>query len=60
MNTVLSHISHYTPAVFAVRDSYQILLPVHTACTFWVRVGEEEFYDDGICLTKDERYRIED
>lgn len=46
MNTALSHISHYTPAVFAVRDRYQILLPVHTACTFWVRVGEEEFYDD--------------
>ena len=42
----LLQISDYTPAVFAVKDSYQIMLPVHTPCTFWVRVGDIEYYDD--------------
>ena len=34
------------PAVFAVDDVYQIMVPVSTQCTMWVRVGNEEFYDE--------------
>ena len=34
------------PAVFAVDNEYQIMVPVERECLFWVRVGTEEFYDE--------------
>ncbi len=35
-----------TPAVFAVGDEYQIMVPVTTDVTMWVKVGDECYYDD--------------
>ncbi len=34
------------PAVFLVGDTYQIMAPVSRETLFWVKVGEECFYDD--------------
>ncbi len=36
----------YTPAVFAVGNNYQIMVPVSEASLFWVEVGGECFYDE--------------
>ena len=36
----------YPPAVCAVRQTYQILVPVHTPTVLWVRVGKKIYYDD--------------
>ena len=33
------------PAVFAVGDNYQILIPVKRACLVWVKVGDATYYD---------------
>lgn len=35
-----------TPAVFAVNDMYQIMVPVKAPSLMWVRVGDKEYYDD--------------
>ncbi len=35
-----------TPAVFAVGEAYQIMVPVSSPCLMWVRVGDECYYDD--------------
>lgn len=34
-----------TPAVFAVGNTYQIMVPVVCDTLMWVRVGDEEYYD---------------
>ncbi|MBQ7827166.1 MAG: metallophosphoesterase [Clostridia bacterium] len=34
------------PAVFAVGDTYQIMVPVTDLCLMWVKVGEDCYYDD--------------
>lgn len=34
------------PAVFAVENEYQIMVPVEKECLFWVRVEDKEFYDE--------------
>ncbi len=34
------------PAVFAVGDTYQIMVPVKAAAVMWVQVGDECYYDD--------------
>lgn len=34
------------PAVFAVENTYQIIVPVERECLFWVRVDGQEFYDE--------------
>lgn len=34
------------PAVFAVGDSYQIMVEVSCPTLMWVRVGDEEYFDD--------------
>lgn len=34
------------PAVFAVENEYQIMVPVEKECLYWVRVGENEYYDE--------------
>ena len=36
----------FAPAVFAVNDEYQILVPVESCSLMWVRVGDRCFYDD--------------
>ena len=35
----------FKPAVFAVGETYQILVPVITPSLMWVRVGDRCFYD---------------
>ncbi len=35
-----------TPAVFAVENNYQIFAKVEDECTFWVTVGDKDYYDD--------------
>lgn len=42
MSTVLKT----APAVFAVHDTYQIMVPVSCETLMWVRVGDECYYDD--------------
>lgn len=56
MNTLLKT----NPAVFAVDDTYQIMVPVTEECLMWVKVGDEEFYDDsnGILRSKVSTHRI--
>ena len=35
-----------TPVVFAVEDTYQIMVPVTAECLMWVQVGDRNYYDD--------------
>lgn len=35
-----------SPAVFAVGDTYQIMVPVTCPTLMWVRIGEDCYYDD--------------
>ena len=35
-----------SPAVFAVEDTYHIMCPMSDPCLFWVRIGDEEYYDE--------------
>jgi len=35
-----------TPIVYAVKDTYQIMVPVTCETVMWVKVGEQCFYDD--------------
>lgn len=34
------------PCIFAVNDTYQILIPVRQSSLMWIRVGEECYYDE--------------
>ena len=34
-----------SPAVFAVGNEYQIMLPVESECTMWVKVADRYYYD---------------
>ncbi len=36
----------YTPAVFAVGNTYQIMVPVTEASIFWVEIDGKSFYDE--------------
>lgn len=49
-----------TPAVFAVGQDYEILLPVEEPSLFWVRVGEETYYDasNGVMNTLSKIHRV--
>lgn len=40
------------PAVFAVHDTYQIMVPVKHETLMWVRVGDECYYDDSNGILK--------
>ena len=44
----------YKPAVFAVGDEYQIMIPVIVPSLMWIRVGERCYYDhaSGVMRTK--------
>lgn len=48
------------PAVFAVEDTYQILVPTAAPCLFWVKVGDEEYFDEsnGIMKSLSELHRV--
>lgn len=35
-----------TPVVFAVHDTYQIMVPTSAPSLMWVRVGDKNYYDD--------------
>ncbi|MBQ8684473.1 MAG: metallophosphoesterase [Clostridia bacterium] len=48
-----------SPAVFAVEDTYQILVPVEKESLFWVRIGDTCYYDEsnGILRSLSELHR---
>ena len=48
------------PAVFAVGEEYQIMVPVKRESLFWVRVGEKTYYDatNGIMNSLSELHRV--
>ena len=48
------------PALFAVADTYQILVPLACDALVWVKVGDEEYYDEsnGIMRSLSELHRI--
>lgn len=50
----------YKPAVFAVGDAYQIMVPVTVPSLMWVRVGDRVFYDHaaGVMRTKCRVHRM--
>lgn len=50
----------YTPAVFAVKNQYQIVVSVNTPTLMWVRVGENAYYDDsnGILRSDTDLHRV--
>lgn len=50
----------FTPAVFAVKDEYQIMVPVNFETLMWVKVGDELFYDEsnGILRSNVSTHRI--
>ena len=47
------------PAVFAVDDTYQIMVPIEKEALFWVRVGDTDYYDEsnGILRSLSELHR---
>lgn len=49
-----------TPAVFAVGNEYQIMVPVTVPSLLWVRVGDECFFDEsnGIMRSMTEIHRV--
>ena len=49
-----------TPAVFAVEEEYQIMVPINAPCVMWVKVGDEVFYDqsNGILRSDTDVHRI--
>ena len=51
----------YDPAVFAVGDAYQIMVPCEKKCLFFVKVGEKYYYDEsnGIMCSKNKIHRVE-
>lgn len=50
----------YKPAVFAVSDTYQILVPVSVPSLMWVRVGDRCYYDhaNGVLRSKCKVHRF--
>lgn len=62
MKTIMENteILRTAPAVFAVGDTYQIMVPVAAPCLMWVQVGEEAYYDDsnGILRSAESTHRM--
>ena len=50
----------FTPAVFAVGNEYQIMVPVNMSCVLWVRAGENTYFDDsnGILRSDTDLHRV--
>lgn len=48
------------PIVFAVEDTYQIVVPVTTECVMWVQIGDNTYYDDtnGILRSLNDVHRV--
>lgn len=48
------------PAVFAVDTTYQIFVPVTRDALVWVRIGDNEYYDEsnGILRSLSELHRV--
>ena len=57
---MLPSIMKYTPAVFAVKNDYQIVIPVNTPTVLWVKVGEHAYFDDsnGILRSDTDLHRV--
>ena len=57
---MLPSIMKYTPAVCAVKNEYQILVPVNTPTVMWVRVGEKSYFDNsnGILRSDTDLHRV--
>ncbi|MBO5295247.1 MAG: metallophosphoesterase [Clostridia bacterium] len=57
---MLSTIMKCTPAVCAVKDEYQIMIPVHAPAIMWVKVGDKTFYDEsnGILRSDTDIHRV--
>ncbi len=49
-----------SPAVFAVENTYQIMVQTNSPCLFWVRVDGEEYYDEsnGIMRSLSDLHRV--
>ncbi len=50
----------YTPAVFVIKDYYQIMVKARTELLFWVTVGDEDYYDhsNGIIRSSTRMHRV--
>ena len=50
----------YAPAVFAVKNEYQIMIPVNEPSIMWVQVGNECYYDEsnGILRSDTDLHKI--
>lgn len=61
MNPILTDVMPYHPAVFAMGDVYQILIPLAQEAILHVEVGERRFYDDmcGVLRSSDLIHRVE-
>ena len=48
------------PIVFAVEDTYQIVVPVNAECLMWVQIGDKTYYDDtnGILRSLSDVHRV--
>ena len=59
-NTVLLPELVTAPAVFAVGESYQIMVPVKSDLLFWVTVGDSSYYDhsNGILRSATRMHRV--
>ena len=57
---MLSSALKHTPTVCAVKNDYQILVPVNTSTVLWVRVGGNTYYDDsnGILRSDTDLHRV--
>ena len=49
------------PAVVAVDDKYHIMAPVTGSSTFWVKIGDKEYYDEsnGIMCSRNKIHKVE-
>lgn len=49
-----------SPAVFAIKDCYQIMVMSRSDCTFWVTVGDQNYYDhsNGIMRSSTRMHRV--
>ncbi len=48
------------PAVFAVGNQYHIMVPVNCECVMWVRIGNNNYYDEknGVMCSKKAIHRV--
>lgn len=53
-------IFRYTPAVFAVGNCYQIMIPVRIPALVWVRIQDQDYYDEtgGIMKSRRKIHRV--